>query len=191
MTGYTVEKTDNFIPGGVQTFNVSSSLSSFQDNVSSSLPDPFDGGALDVSYTVQAHYSGGDSSWSDAMPLEQTTFSANIIGGPQGSAYVTTSPLPSGTTALRVTLFDQSAWLDYFWGLGSEPVNPTFDIPVSDPAQGQYAIPAWSPQVAQAWQTSYAAVQAVNASGGISAPAPFNPYSTSQAVAPYFDGRAN
>ena len=190
VTGYTVEKTDSFIPGGVQTNNVSAGATSFQDDVSSSVPDAFDDGALDVSYKIQAHYSGGGSSWSDAMPLEQNPVPVNITAGPQGSAYASTPLLPSGTTALRVTLIDKSAWLDYYWGYGSEPVNPTFDIPVSDPAQGQYLIPAWSSQVAEAWQSSYAVVQAVNTSGNISAPSPFNPFSSSLAVPPFFDGRA-
>jgi hypothetical protein len=190
VTGYTVEKTDSFIHGGVQTNSISASATSYQDDVSSSVPDAFAGGALDVSYRVQAHYTNGNSSWSGSMPLEQNPVSANIMAGPQGLAYVTTPPLPSGTTALRVTLIDEGAWLYYYWGIADKPVNPTFDIPVSNPAQGQYLIPAWSSQVAEAWQTSFAYVQAVNTSGNISAPAPFNPYSSSQAVPPFFDGRA-
>ena len=190
VTGYTVEKTDSFIGGGVQDFNVSAGATSYQNDVSSSVPDAFNGGALDVSYRVQAHYAGGNSSWSGSMPLEQNPVSANIMAGPQGLAYVTTPPLSSGTTALRVTLIDEVAWLYYYWGVADKPVNPTFDIPVSNPAQGQYLIPAWSSQVAEAWQSSSAYVQAVNTSGNISAPAPFNPYSSSQAVPPFFDGRA-
>ena len=192
VTGYTVEKTDNFIPGGVQTFNVSSSLSSYQDNVSSSVPNPFDGGALDVSYRVQAHYSGGDSSWSDPMPLEQTTISANITAGPQGSAYVTTSPLPSGTTALRMTLIDEAAWFWYYLGGGDPPVNPTFDISITNPAQGQYLIPA-ADMVAPPDENGNGNyiwyMQTLNANGNLGAPTIVLLWS-GQAAPPYFDGRA-
>ena len=114
VTGYTVEKTDSFA-GTAQDFSVSASARNYPDNVSSAQPDYLNGGALDVSYKVQAHYAGGSSSWSDSMPLEPNTISASIIGGSSGSAYVTTTPLPSGTTTLRVMLIDPWAWFAYYY----------------------------------------------------------------------------
>lgn len=191
VTGYTVEKTDTFVGGGTQDFSVSAGATRYQDDVSGDSSDPFAGGALDVSYKVLAHYAGGDSSWSSSMPLEQNSLSANVIGGPQGMAYLTTSPLPSGTMDLRLTLIDEVAWLNYYLNGGDEPVNPTYDIPVADPMQNQYAMPALdaiaSPEV---WASSYSYVQSINTNGNISAPTGFSVYSASQAGPPYIDGRA-
>ena len=157
-------------------------------------PDPFDGGALDVSYQIQAHYTGGGSSWSAAVPLEANTISASIVGGSQGSAYVTTTPLPSGTTALQVTLIDEGAWFDYLvFGIGDEPINPAFEIPVSDPTQNQFLIPASdavAPTDAEG-DSSYAwYVQATGTNGNSGMPA-YCPIDGGNVAAPYFfDGRA-
>jgi hypothetical protein len=193
VTGYTVEKdVDNWYSGETTQYFSVSGANAYPDNVSSGLLAPFDGGGDIVSYRVQAQYGGGSSSWSDSVPLEPSTISASFITGPQGSAYVTTSPLPSGTTALQMTLVDEAAWFDYLlWGIGSEPSNPTFDIPVSNPSQAQYLIPATNSVVPPAADggSYFWYVQTVNTNGSLG-----EPYLTmfgSDAVAPpYSDGRA-
>jgi len=155
------------------------------------MPDPFDGGGLDISYTVQAQYAGGNSSLSASVPLEPSTISASFVNGPQGSAYVATSPLPSGTSSLLVTIIDEAAWFDYLdFGIGSEPVNQTFQIPVTDPTQDEYLIPATNAAVTSpnTGDNYFWSVQTLQTNGNLG-----KPYSTlvgDSAVPPYSDGRA-
>jgi hypothetical protein len=165
---------------------------SLVNNVSADIPDPFQGSALVVSYKVQGQYAGGSSSWSSSLPLEPNTISASIVGGSQDAAYVTTTPLPSGTTTLLVTLIDEAAWFDYYYfGIGGEPINPTFDIPITNSAQSQFLIPTADADIPPASDGGnyFWYVQTVNTNGNLGAPAG-SLVSNGQAEPPYFDGRA-
>lgn len=189
VTGYTVQRYDSFARA-TQTFNVGQGVTSQSDNVSSAMPDPFDGGRLDISYTVQAQYAGGNSSWSASMPLEPSTLSsAGFISGPLGSAYAATSPLPSGTSSLLVTIIDQAAWQNYFFG-GSKPTNHTFQIQVTDPTQGLYLVPTTNTTVPPASDNGnyFWSMQTLQTNGNLGAP--YQVLIGTNAVPPYSDGRA-
>jgi hypothetical protein len=193
VTGYTMEKdVDNWYYGQtIQDFSVSGA-NAYSDTVSPATLGPYDGGGNIVSYRVQAHYAGGDSSWSDSAPLEPNTITANFTTGPQGSAYVTTSPLPSGTTALQVTLVDEAAWFYYLlFGIGSEPVNPTFTIPVTNPGLAQYLIPATNAVVPPSPDggSYFWYVQTETTNGNLGAPY-LTTFGSDSAAPPYADGRA-
>jgi len=200
VTGYTVERDYYSSPTDFST-----STSGYQDT---SVPtvdmDYFwaNGPEIRVSYKVQAHYSGGDSAWSDLVPLEQNPQSLSVYGpsvasfvpGPQGSVFLAASVLPSGTVALRV------------WRYSDLPGDPApltnFDIPVSNITNGLYAIPAsWTvSRTNGAGEISYSYwMQAVITNGGLSAPGwdlyrgfYFNTdnHHDNWLVPPYFDGRA-
>jgi hypothetical protein len=192
-TGYTVEKDVNNWAAGqtAQYFNVSGA-NTYSDTVSPATLGPYDGGGNIVSYRIQAHYAGGDSSWSDSAPLEPSTITANFTTGPLGSAYVTTSPLPSGTTSLQVTLVDEEAWFWYLiFGVGSEPVNPTFTIPVTNPSLAQYLIPATNAVVPPPSDGGnyFWYVQTETTNGNLGAPY-LTTFDTYSLAPPYFDGRA-
>jgi len=209
VTGYTIN-----INGSVYT-NLSSSANSFQIAASSDgfYSDVVYGGGPNVIgyFQVQAKYTGGNSAWSAAVPLEADEENANsipayLIPGQQGSANLVVSALPPGTVKLRVMRVDTIAEEDY----GDSSFDTNLDIPVSLFTNGQYVLPAWLAGMTPLDSYGYAEntwwVQTVDASGNTSGAsflsrgyydAPINNYNFNfypipngdWAVTPFFDGR--
>lgn len=141
-----------------------------------------------ASYEVQANYAGGNSAWSApaSVPANQNSLSANIIGGPLGSAYLAVSAIPTNTVSIQITISNS------FWNA----IYTNFTIAVTDPTNGFYQIPNFS--IAYGSFTYDGFITAYNANG--------NPVSASiymgflyqksdfsdqnqWIVPPYFDGR--
>ncbi len=138
VTGYTVQKYDAWT-GQTTNYNFGTNISSFVDNVSADVPNPYSGDMLLVSYQVQAHYGSlGDSYWGGPAQLQQNTISASVVAGQQGSAYLATSALPPGTVALRVGRIDEGSYARIF---RDHSYDTNFDIPVSNLTNGLYLIP--------------------------------------------------
>jgi hypothetical protein len=105
VTGYTVEKSYTYAwSNTVQDF--SASVASYSDNVSANCPNPWQAGTISVSYTVQAHYAGGNSALSPAVPLEAPSFAGSINSNPEGSVVLTIAAMPANTTGIRLTEID-------------------------------------------------------------------------------------
>ena len=207
VTGYTVER-DYYWWSSPQSFNVTGGATAIGDN---SVPgvdyDYFwaNGPLIPVSYKVQAHYAGGDSAWSESVPLESNPQSlfiggtppVSIIPGPQGSAYLAAPVLPPGTVALRV------------WRYDAAPYDPSpltnFDISISSVTNGLYLLPAsWT--VARTnvygfafyeyWIQPVLTNAGLGSAGSVSDEGYFgayyseDSYSDEWLVPPYFDGRA-
>jgi hypothetical protein len=150
VTGYTVERHyyrfDGNPPDQSQTFNLSDSSISLQDTTPFTVPGwvAAHGLTVLVSYTIQAHYAGGDSAWSGTVWLEPSSSDMSLVSGPQGSVYIAARNLPAGTTAIRLTRVDDWANGEF----GYSPSNiVSFNIPISTGTNGLYLIPA-------AWTTS-------------------------------------
>jgi hypothetical protein len=204
VTGYTVQVSDG------NTFTFGAGTNSFVDNVSSDgISDLFDEGpTIDTTFQVQAHYAGGDSAWSGDVALEQDfyplySFSVNIIAGSQNSVYLAASPLPPGTTALKVTEVDQTDFDSPF-------VATNFTVSVSGVTNGFYPLPnVMTPPTTNTFPSTltrpaycYWYVQAVGANGNLTAatyagqnydiPYYFSGIENDNSgwlVPPYFDGR--
>jgi hypothetical protein len=210
VTGYTIQRdyyTFDVPPyDQSQTFNVSASTATIQDNT------PFTnayylggdwGLSVHVSYKIQAHYAGGDSAWSDPVWLALSSPDISLAAGPQGSVYLAARNLPAKTTALRLTRLDE--WMEEEFG--DSPADAvSFDIPLSTGTNGLYPIPSnetTSPLDSYGYAFYEWSVQPVDATGqGTGAAVPFfgNSYtgwwsdvagdSINWIVPPYFDGRA-
>lgn len=171
VTGYTMQT-----PGGNVSLPSTSQI--YLDQSSSSY----------ASYEVQANYAGGNSAWSApaSVPSNQNSLSANIIGGPLGSAYLAVSAIPTNTVSIQITISNS------FWNA----IYTNFTIAVTDPTNGFYQIPNFS--IAYGSFTYDGFITAYNANG--------NPVSASiymgflyqksdfsdqnqWIVPPYFDGR--
>jgi hypothetical protein len=198
VAGYAVEKV--YIPAVGQPsqttdFSFDATVTSFSDSISNS---PYDlaqfGPEVYGSYKILAHYPGGDSAWSDPVYLQSTFQSpdptgsllpVHLVAGPQGSAYLAASALPSDAVALRVSLIDSYA--EEFHGDSS--FDRVMDIPVSALTNGLYLLPdsLAIPPVdiyGYAWYKWW--VQTINATNVPSAPT-ILAYANS-AVPMYFDG---
>ena len=129
VTGYTVERDVSYFSGGNSiTSNVSAATTSYSDSISGVTPDTWFGGyTYDVSYRVQAHYAGGDSAWSDSVPLQQATLSGAIVPGGEGATFLQVSGLPETATAVRLVYYDYMATENY----DDFSFNTYRDIPVS------------------------------------------------------------
>jgi hypothetical protein len=207
VTGYTVNMNGT-------DYNVSSKTLSFENSVSGDnlFYDPADEGpTIFANFQVQADYAGGDSAWSDQVPLESHTpfydgaFSASLIPGPGGSAWVAMPTIPPGTVTLRITRIDEYAEENY----GNSSFDTNFDIPAVVSTNGLYVLPtSWSATAAvDSYGYSYYDwwVQAVDADGNPSGAALltaggyyddnslfYNDYymqTGAWPVTPYFDGR--
>jgi hypothetical protein len=182
VTGYTVEKTDSYA-GTTQDFNVSTM--SFQDNTSGDMPDPWNGNVLDVSYRVQAHYSGGGSAWSTLTSLQQPTVSGSIVPGLNGTTVLAVSGLPMDAATVRLVYWDFMAWEAY----GDSSYYSYVDVPVSSFTNGQFTLP---PALQTAGMDAYGYpieldyLQSVEADGDTSAQNWINNESSGQ---PFYDGR--
>jgi hypothetical protein len=215
VTGYTVVRNDVWM-GQTTNFNFSASVNNFPDIVSDSSDEKIDlgigldyGPVIDVQYQIQAHYGPNNSAWSSPVLLEpnysslytsldilQAVLPVYLIGGPQGSAYLAASALPSGTVALRVKRVDEYANIM----LGDSSFDTYFDIPVSALTNGLYLLPTTltTPGADFYGHTHYVwFVQTVDASNNPSEPMPLtygNIYPEQNdgrywIVPPYFDGR--
>jgi hypothetical protein len=169
VTNYTLQT-----PSG--NVNISPSSDSYVDQSSS----------LSATYMVQANYAGGNSAWSAEanVPANQNTLSANIIGGPIGSAYLAVSDMPTNTASLQLSLID-------FFG-----VITNLTIPVGNPTNGFYSIPNFELPVQnydQFWTATAEDTNGNPISTSIAAGAGYFPqenyYATAWVVPPYFDGR--
>ncbi len=214
VTGYTVQRNYylNQIFPPIETFHFPTNATSFGEDVSALLPYDlsYSGPTISVNYQVQAHYAGGDSTWSAPVGLEtdpslQSPSAPPLLGffipGPQGSVYFATPTLPPDTVALRITRVDRNA-LDYnpFFG-GNLPVETNFDILVPSPTNGLYLIPAaWDVMLTNGYRAADYEwwVQTVNANGGPSVGGqvwnnygfPLEDLNRRWLEPPYFDGRA-
>jgi hypothetical protein len=166
VTGYTVEKTDPYAdPIIVEDFTVNAGTTSYQDDISGSIPDPWNGNAYDVSYQVKANYSGGNSSaWTPAILLQQPTVSASITPGANGTAYLAVSGVPANAVTVRLVFMQENAL---------DNLGPSFayaeDIALSAFTNGMYQLPAaWQPPVI-AYTGFSAFVQSVDSNGNASA----------------------
>ncbi|HEX3625382.1 MAG TPA: alpha/beta hydrolase [Verrucomicrobiae bacterium] len=171
VTNYTLQT-----PSG--NVNISASSDSYEDQSSS----PY------ATYMVQANYAGGNSAWSAeaTVPANQNTLSANIIGGPLGSAYLAVSDMPTNTASLQLS------FIDYFSGMQTNLV-----IPVSDPTNGFYSVPNfWLPVLNyfDYWLATATDTNGNPVSSSVVVGAGYmsleNFFSTRWVVPPYFDGRA-
>jgi hypothetical protein len=164
VTGYTVEDSEG------NTSNFPATTLSFVDNVSSDLPDPWNGNVISTTYRIQAHYTAGNSTWSAAVPLEQNPVSANIFPGPQGSTYyLGVSGLPANTATVRLIFIDWSAMAYH----NDDSFNTNYDIPVSAFINGVYQFPVgWSPpdQDVYGYADYDVWVQAIGANGSKATP---------------------
>ncbi len=136
VTGYTVTRNNN---GSVTDFNFSANATTFTDTTQAQTPNPYDPFAGPVSYNptyqVQAHYTGGDSAWSDPVPLLslQNAVAFNVVPGAQGSEDLVVSALPQNVVALQITRFGPNPG-------GFNPYCPVtnFNIAVSSLTNGIY-----------------------------------------------------
>jgi hypothetical protein len=138
VTGYTLEKTDTHnSPTTVQNISLSATATNYVDGLSSDSPDLFNGNNYDVSYRLQANYSGGNSSWTTPIPLQQITVSASIVPATNGATYLVLSDLPTDAATIRLN------YIQYLTGLPAG--DPSFaydaDIPISDFTNGIYQLP--------------------------------------------------
>ena len=124
VTGYTITRY-NPNTGGNDTFNFLSGVTSFVDTspITNFPPENYE-----PTYTLQADYALGYSSGETLSMFDpNTTVSAQLVEGSNGGRnLVATGPIPSGTTALRLTFsyLDESTYGDYITG--------TTNIPISD-----------------------------------------------------------
>lgn len=140
VSGYTVTRNNN---GTITTFNFSSGTTGFTDStIPSETPDLSSEDASPVlpnpTYTIQAHYSGGDSQSSISINLlnKQNTTGAAIVANGQGATLVVSS-LPPQATGLRLMRLGP-------WNLEHNPTGDTiatnFDIPASSFNSGTYSL---------------------------------------------------
>ncbi len=192
VTGYTVTDSDG------HTFPESASTYTMLDDISSDLPDPWFGNDIKTTVSVQANYTGGTSAWAGPIPVEQTSITANIVPGPQGTAFLAVSGLPANTAAIRLTEIDYAT---LYWGDGSvSPYLTNYDIPISSFTNGLYPLPNLSmmgngtENVNNIWFG-----QAVGTNGlGLTAStvltqvytSPQDDFENTWLVPPFFDGRA-
>jgi hypothetical protein len=169
VTNYTLQT-----PSG--NVNISPSSDSYVDQSSSSY----------ATYTIQANYAEGNSAWSAEanVPANQNTLSANIIGGPIGSAYLAVTAMPTNTASLQLSLID------------FDGVITNLTIPVSNPTNGLYSIPNFELPVQnydQFWTATAEDTNGNPVSSWVGVGAGYFPqenyYATAWVVPPYFDGR--
>lgn len=145
----------------------------------------FDGPNAFLGYQVEADYEGGQSVQSDLLLLEEDSpNNVHVIPGPAGSAYLAADvlALPPGTTAIRLTRFDQYADADTI---------TNFDVPLSAFTNGLFLLPtAWvtSPlnEYDQWWVETVENGSANSAANAVS----YYPYPDGSLFPLYFDGRA-
>jgi pimeloyl-ACP methyl ester carboxylesterase len=126
--------------------NFSADTNGFTDQPTIPAPVPEYGPVLYVAYLVQAHYSGGDSPWSETVWLDdpRRSVSANIVRGPQGRTYLILSTIPESTVALRLSRVDTHVYPN---------VVTNFDIAIANVTNGVYQLPeSWSPPLGKAYQ---------------------------------------
>ncbi|HEY3761543.1 MAG TPA: alpha/beta hydrolase [Verrucomicrobiae bacterium] len=171
--------------GSTQDSNVLWNVNSLADNLSSVEPDPYNANVLEVSYKVQAHYAGGNSAWSEAVPLQQADVSASIVPGPNGTTILVVSGVPANATAVRLVYYD---WIE------SElehdfSYNTNIDIPLSDFVNGEYVLP---PSLQDLGEDAYGFeitpdfVQSVSANGDTTAS---DRIGNNADGTPFYDGR--
>jgi hypothetical protein len=189
VTGYTVTDSDGY------TFNFSASTLSTTLNVSSKQPDPWSFGTIPTTYTVQAHYTGGNSVVSGTVPLEAPSFAGIISAGPQDEPVLTVRAMPINTTGIRLTEIDVNA---INWRVGTVFVT-NFTVPIGNVTNYNTTIP----NIETPNQDEFCWVgQAVGADGSLSAAAYLNDdfYMTSgnyvvaspvinSITPPFYDGR--
>jgi hypothetical protein len=119
--------------------NLSSTSHAFTETISAapSFLGSF-GPGVHVSHRVQAHYSGGDSAWSDWADIEPSLGSATIymVAGNQGSAYLAANALSPGTASIRITRVDVYAHAHS----GGSASDASWDIPLSAFADNRYQL---------------------------------------------------
>lgn len=188
VTGYTMQT-----PNG--TVNLGN-VTSYIDNESS----------VGATYSVEADYAGGPSAWSDSVSVQQFGLSANIVAGPQGSAYLAISAIPADTYELEVIRIDEVATSEF----GDSSYNVTNYITVTDATNGFYSFTnVMVPPDQYVQEQPYAGygiyfqsadnwyVQALETNGlsnypvyaGSSYTSAADDYQSSWTVPPYFDGR--
>jgi len=144
VTGYTASRY-YFVTAGnaqTQTFNVSASSVSLQDPTPL-IPHALTSAGLKIwaSYKVQAHYSGGDSAWSDTVWVNDNEANISFVAAPDGSTLLSASALPPGTAGVRIFKIDQS--LEVF--NGSSAYDTQYDIPLAGFTNGFFQVPtAWT-----------------------------------------------
>ncbi len=200
-TSYTLERFDvYYIFVQTNVFNLPGNTESLQNNVPIQYMDMWGLGlepTIGSYYRIQAHYAVGDSAWSDPVYAQPNSYaSLSVVPGPQESVYLAVASLPAGTTTLRVTRIDLTAWdwNDYSF-------NATNDIPVSASTNGLYLLPASltaSPINTHGYGRYWWYVEPLNGAGqGVGQSKLVSSGSASQAdndihywiVPPYFDGR--
>jgi hypothetical protein len=204
VTGYTLERDD------YANFNLSAGITSYQDTVPPGAvkyaPVAW-GPTIFGSYRMRAHYPGGDSAWTDWVDMEPgdtSTFLPQVYGmpvylvsGPQGSAYLAETALPTDTIAIRLTRID-------YWAhqVGDSSFDACLTIPLSAFTNGLYEIPTnWLKNPVDSYNKAGYSwwAEVVNTNGGRSKAkylytgCNFDPVSftstNSWLVPPFYDGR--
>ncbi|HXT10732.1 MAG TPA: alpha/beta hydrolase [Candidatus Angelobacter sp.] len=147
IQGYTVQK--EVWGMGTTNLNFPAGTTSFTDNVPYPPSDiSWSGPEVAVFYSVQAHYAGGDSSWSTQVPLEnaygadvwslRSGISAQLAVGQQNAVFLTVSGLPPNAATLRIMRIDTYAESGY----GDSSFDLSQDFPVSVLTNGVFQLPA-------------------------------------------------
>ena len=204
VTGYTVMDSNG------NTYNLGGNATNLQINVPGWQPagtfyDGF-GPYQWITYQVQAHYVGGNSSVS-SIDLEPSYYSfyssgfldscVSLVINQQGVAYLAASALPPGTTSFWLTRQDDYA-IDNYNDFSC--YNSNYKISVSSSTNGLYPIPAtWLTTPTDVYGMAQYTwwVQTVNTNNGtISSPIPLSPeydtyaiFLSGTLVPPFYDGR--
>jgi hypothetical protein len=194
VTDYTVEK-NNGTTGTTQDITLAASATNYTDNVAG------DDNATNypyvtnytLSYRILANYTNANqSAWSPYVPLQQTTVSAAIIPGANGTTFLAVSGIPAGATTIQFDFIDEGAE-----DFGDSSDNYLEDIPVSAVTNGLYQVPeSWLPASDGYFDfPDYNIfIQSVDANGNPSAPQFFNagvgwPTAPYNWGTPFYDGR--
>lgn len=146
VQSYTVEKVT--YGSGTTDLNFPAGTTSFTDSVPYPPNDiSWSGPEVAVFYSMQAHYAGGDSSWSAQVPLEsaygadiwsfQSGISAQLAVGQQNVVYLTMSTLPPNAATIQITRVDVYAESDY----GDSSFDLSQDFPISVLTNGVFQLP--------------------------------------------------
>ncbi|MDR3562670.1 MAG: alpha/beta hydrolase, partial [Negativicutes bacterium] len=137
VTGYKVYKIDDILHQEA-TFTVSTPTLS--DNLDADVPnDAWQTPTMNVSYSVQALYAGGNSPQSEPVQVESAAVQISLISDPQGAPVVAISGTPANATTLRLLRVNQ---MEVFGDNNNTSYNVTQDIPLSGAANGLYPIPS-------------------------------------------------
>lgn len=184
VTNYSIQFYNPDI-GDYETFNLSPVSTSYTNYFA---PTNLNVEYLPPVYWIQAHYSGGDSDWSEGVSLLDSTAvpHAVLVRGPQGGSYLAVSALPENTTSLLLSR------VDTYVPAGNPHLITNFTIWVTNLVNGTFLLPAsWTTPLLPGGGGPYRYynwyVQTVSADGHFSDATSL--WGSGRTI-PYFDGRA-